>query len=98
MKKTSIRGIRVTGPDGSDYTLPIMNIALDKAEKLAGSTKNPKEVLVTTVLPEFEKNPKKITEWLEKMSPDKMGFIKVKQANRPSNEDLAKRLKDGVLE
>lgn len=93
-----LKGIRVKGSNGSDYMLSIIDIARDKAKSMSSGGKNPDVIVATSILPEFEKNPEKVREWAKKMKPDNMRFIKVKTADEPTSEELAKSVDSGVVE
>ena len=93
-----IKGIKIRGADGSTYVLSMIDIAMHKAKAVAGLLKNPRQLMASKILPEFQKNPEKAREWAKKMKPEEMRFIKVKQADTPPNEDLAKGIETGDLE
>jgi len=90
-------GIRIRGANGSDYMLSVLDIARDKAKKMAGD-KNPHVIMATSIIPTFKKNPEKILEWARTMKPENMTFIKVKTAREPTSEELAKDMDKGILE
>jgi len=97
-KSPKLKGIKVKGPDGSDYVLSMMEIAMHKAKAMAGALKNPRTVLAAKIMPEFQANPEKAREWAKKMKPAEMRFLKVKQAPTPTSEELAKHLEKGDIE
>lgn len=95
---SKIKGIKVKGADGSTYVLSMIDIALHKAKATAGLLKNPRQLMATKIMPEFQKDPEKAREWAKKMKPEEMRFVKVRQADTPPNEELAKGIEKGDLE
>jgi len=97
-KSPKLKGIKVKGPNGSDYVLSMTEIAMHKAKAMAGALKDPRTILATKIMPEFQANPEKAREWAKKMKPGEMRFIKVKQAPEPTSDELAKHLEKGDIE
>lgn len=97
-KSPKFKGIKIKAPNGSDYVLSMIDIAMHKAKATAGPTRNPRTIMATAIMPEFQKNPEKAREWAKKMSVSDMIFLKVRQAPEPTSEELAKHLEKGEIE
>ena len=97
-KSPQLKGIKVKGPNGSDYVLSMVDIAMDKAKAMAGALKDPRTIMATKIMPEFQANPEKAREWAKKMKTTNMRFLKVKQAPEPTSDELAKHLEKGDIE